>query len=208
VREDGRLVRGERTRTAVLDAAVALATEEGLDGLSLSQLAERLSVSKSGLFAHWKSKEELQLAAIDHARKLWADRVVAPALRRPRGVQRIFALHEARLAFYTDQVLPGGCFFAVAEFEHAGRTGVVSQRLGVVMSEWLTLIERLITEAVELGQLPETTDVAQLAFEIDAAGIAAVLHNRLLSAPAAAARTAVLRTLRAMATDPSLLPGE
>jgi AcrR family transcriptional regulator len=208
VREDGRLVRGERTRTAVLDAAVALATEEGLDGLSLSQLAERLSVSKSGLFAHWKSKEELQLAAIDHARKLWADLVVAPALRRPRGVQRIFALHEARLAFYTDRVLPGGCFFAVAEFEHAGRTGVVSQRLGVVMSEWLTLIERLITEAVELGQLPETTDVAQLAFEIDAAGIAAVLHNRLLSAPAAAARTAVLRTLRAMATDPSLLPGE
>lgn len=206
--EDGRLVRGERTRTAVLDTAVALATEEGLDGLSLSQLADRLSVSKSGLFAHWKSKEELQLATIDHARKLWADRVVAPALQVPRGVQRVFALHEARLAFYTDRVLPGGCFFAVAEFEHAGRDGVVSRRLSVVLGEWLTLIERLITEAVDLGQLPPETDVGQLSFEIDAAGIAAMLHNRLLSASAAAARKAVLRTLRAMATDPTLLPGE
>ncbi|NUR24731.1 MAG: TetR/AcrR family transcriptional regulator [Catenulispora sp.] len=202
------MLRGERTRTAVLDAAVVLATEAGLDGLSLAQLAERLGVSKSGLFAHWRSKEELQLATIDQARKLWADRVVAPALRQPRGLRRLFALHEARLAFYTERVLPGGCFFAVAEFEYAGRTGVVSARLSEVLGEWLTLLERLISEAVELGELPAGTETGQLAFEIDAAGVAAMLHTRLLDVSAHAARTAVLRRLRAAATDPNLLPEE
>ncbi|NUT37236.1 MAG: TetR/AcrR family transcriptional regulator [Hamadaea sp.] len=203
---DGRLVRGERTRTLVLDAAVALATESGLDGLSLAQLADRLQVSKSGLFAHWRSKEELELAAIEHARKLWVDRVVAPALGRPRGVRRLFAVHEARLAFYTERVLPGGCFFAVAEFEHAGRTGPVADRLRVVLGEWVTLLERFIAEAVELGELPADTDAAQLAFEIDAAGVAALLHTRLLTTGADHGRRAVLTRLRALATDPELLP--
>jgi AcrR family transcriptional regulator len=205
---DGRIARGNRTRVAVLDAAIALATEAGLDGLSLGQLADRLSVSKSGLFAHWRSKEELQLAAIEHARTLWADRVVAPALSRPRGVRRLFALHEARLAFYTERVLPGGCFFAVADFEYAGRSGAISERLGEVLAEWLALIERLIDEAVELGELPAGIDVRQLAFEIDAAGIASMLHTRLLSGSAAAARAAVLGRLRALVTDPTLLPEE
>jgi AcrR family transcriptional regulator len=205
---DGRVVRGDRTRTAVLDAAVAMATESGLDGLSLGQLAERLGVSKSGLFAHWRSKEELQLAAIDHARKLWADRVVAPALAEPRGVRRLFAVHEARLRFYSDQVLPGGCFFAVAEFEHTGRTGVVPDRLGEVLGEWLTLLRRLAREAVDLGELPDDVNVEQLVFEIDAAGVAAMLHTRLLSVSTAHARTAVLGRLRALAADPTLLPEE
>jgi AcrR family transcriptional regulator len=208
IKADGRVVRGERTRAAVLDTAVALATEAGLDGLSLGQLADRLGVSKSGLFAHWRSKEELQLAAIDHARKLWADRVVAAALARPRGVRRLFALHEARLAFYSDRVLPGGCFFAVAEFEHAGREGIISDRLGEVLAEWLTLVRRLTREAVDLGELPADLDIEQLVFEIDAAGVAAMLHSRLLSVSTAHARTAVLSRLRALTTDPTLLPEE
>src|SRR3954454_8317768 len=80
IKADGRLARGERTRTAVLDAAVALGTARGLDGLSLGQLAEQLGVSKSGLFAHWRSKEDLQLATVDRAREQWVERVVAPSL--------------------------------------------------------------------------------------------------------------------------------
>jgi len=203
---DGRVVRGERTRVAVLDAAVALATEAGLDGLSLGQLAERLAVSKSGLFAHWRSKEELQLATIDHARKLWADRVVAPTLAQPRGIRRLFALHEARLSFYSERVLPGGCFFAVAEFEHAGRQGIISDRLGEVLDEWLTLVRRLTSEAVDLGELPADLDIEQLVFEFDAAGVATMLHFRLLSVSTAHGRKAVLTRLRALATDPTLLP--
>ncbi|GAA1609388.1 TetR/AcrR family transcriptional regulator [Catellatospora bangladeshensis] len=205
---DGRLARGERTRAAVLDAAVALASRAGLDGLSLGQLADLLHVSKSGLFAHWSSKEELQLAAIEHAREQWARRVVAPALEHPRGIRRLFALHESRLAFYSDRVLPGGCFFASAEFESTGRAGAVPDRLAVVLGEWITLLERLVTEAVELGELPADVVPRRLAFEIDAAGVAALLHSSLLARSADDARQAVLARLRGLATDPGLLPYE
>lgn len=205
---DGRLARGERTRTAVLDAAVALATQAGLDGLSLGQLAERLEVSKSGLFAHWKSKEELQLAAIEHARAQWATEVVGPALAQPRGVRRLFALHEARLDFYWRRALPGGCFFANAKFEFIARAGPVAERLAEVHGEWLALVERLAREAVENGELPPGTPIGDLAFEVDAAGVAALLNLRLLSREPTEARRMVLRRLRDLATDPSLLPSE
>ncbi|GHJ46588.1 TetR family transcriptional regulator [Catellatospora sp. TT07R-123] len=203
---DGRLARGERTRTAVLDAAVALASEAGLNGLSLGQLAERLHVSKSGLFAHWASKEELQLAAIEHAREQWRRLIVLPALAQPRGIRRLFALHEARLAFYAARTLPGGCFFANAEFECTGRTGAVPDRLATVLSEWIELVERLVAEAVELGELPPAVDVRRLAFEVDAAGVAALLHSRLLARSTDDARLAVLGRLRELTTDPDLLP--
>jgi AcrR family transcriptional regulator len=205
---DGRLVRGERTRTAVLDAAVALATEQGLDGLSLAQLADRLGVSKSGLFAHWRSKEELQLATVDRAREQWIERVVSPALRAPRGVRRLWALHEARLTFYADWVLPGGCFFAHSGFEYSVRPGPVRDRLIAVLAEWLGLIERLVREAVQAGELDSTAEPEQLAFEIDATGIAMVYMSRLFALDTVhrRARAAVLDRLRALCTDPALLP--
>jgi AcrR family transcriptional regulator len=207
-RADGRLARGERSRGAILDTAVVLATEAGLDGLTLSQLAQRLGVSKSGLFAHWTSKEDLQLAVINHASQQWIDRIVAPALRQPRGVRRLWAAHEARIGFYAEGLLPGGCFFANAQFEFDARPGVVRDRLAEAFAEWLALLQRLAAEAVEVGELPEDTDPAQLAFEINSAGVAAVLHSRLLD-PAdtyARARRSVLRRLRDLTTDPTLLP--
>lgn len=205
---DGRLARGERTRTAVLDAAVSLATEAGLDGLSLAQLAQRLGVSKSGLFAHWRSKEELQLATIDRARDQWAERVVAPAMRAPRGVGRIYALHEARMGFYEKAVLPGGCFFANTEFEYSVRPGVVRDRLVEVFREWMCLLEQLVGDAVAVGELPAGTDVPQLAFEIEALGLVAVVQSRLLTPTSvyAYARRAVRDRLRVLCRDPSLLP--
>ncbi|HET6214238.1 MAG TPA: TetR/AcrR family transcriptional regulator [Micromonosporaceae bacterium] len=210
---DGRLARGERTRTAVLDAAVALATEAGLDGLSLGQLAERLGVSKSGLFAHWRSKEELQLAAIEHARAQWTVQVVSPALAKPRGVRRLFALHESRLAFYSGpRALPGGCFFANAEFEYSARPGPVRDRIAVAFGEWLGLLERLTAEAITEGDLRADTDPHQVAYEIEALGMAAVLQARLAPAPNPdpyhRARRAVLDRLRALCADPDLLPEE
>jgi AcrR family transcriptional regulator len=207
VRVDGRLARGARTRTAVLDAAVALATESGLDGLSLGELAERLGVSKSGLFAHWRSKEELQLAAVERAREQWVDRIVLPALHRPRGVRRLWGLHDARLAFYESGALPGGCFFATADMEFVTRTGPVRVRLVEALHEWLGLIERLATEAVAGGELVGIPS-GQIAFEVNAAGTAAVYQARL-SDPAAAyryARRAVLDRLRAACPNPTLLP--
>jgi AcrR family transcriptional regulator len=205
---DGRLVRGVRTRTAVLDAALLLASERGLDGLSLGQLAERLGVSKSGLFAHWRSKEELQLATVERAREQWIDEIVRPALAAPRGVRRLWALHERRMAFYHSQTLPGDCFFANTEFEYGVRPGVVRDRLAAALREWLDLVERLAAEAVAAGELVATVDPAQLAFEVDAMGVASVMQSRLLDRAAVhrSARAGVLGRLRALCTDPTLLP--
>lgn len=209
---DGRVARGERTRTAVLDTAVALATKAGLDGLSLSQLADALGVSKSGLFAHWRSKTDLQLATIDRAREQWTDLVVAPALRAPRGVRRLWALHAARLDFYRAAVLPGGCFFAKCQFEYSVRPGPVRDRLAEVYGEWLALIERLAAEAAAAGELRTDVDVRQLAYEIESFGLAAVMRSRMLPEEAGRAhvhaRRAVLDRLRALCPDPTLLPEE
>ncbi|AXO34301.1 TetR/AcrR family transcriptional regulator [Micromonospora sp. B006] len=205
---DGRVARGDRTRTAVLDTAVALATEVGLHGLSLAQLADRLEVSKSGLFAHWRSKEALQLATVDRAVAQWQERILAPALEAPRGVRRLRALHEARIDFYAARVLPGGCFFANTEFEYNARPGPVRDRLGEAFARWTALLERLVQEAVDLGELPADLDVPLLAYEIDALGISAAMRSRLLDPDATYrhARQGLLNRLRALCPDPTLLP--
>lgn len=205
---DGRLLRGERARTATLDVAVALATESGLDGLSFSQLAERAGVSKSGLFAHWATKEELQLAAVTHAEHRFTEVVVRPALRAPRGIRRLWALQESRLADMASGALPGGCFFSNAQFEFSIRPGSVRDALGAALADWHTLLERLIGEATELGELREDVHPAQLAFELNALGTAAVYESRLLQADETYtyARIAALQRLRGLSPTPDLLP--
>ncbi|GAA0501690.1 TetR family transcriptional regulator [Paractinoplanes deccanensis] len=203
---DGRLVRGERTRTAVLDQALRLATVNGLDGLSLSQVADALGVSKSGLFAHWRSKQALQLAVIEHARAQWTDEVIKPALRSPRGVRRLWALHDRRLAFYEARVLPGGCFFANANFEFNARPGVIRDRLGVQLDDWMAFLTRLATEAVENGDL-RRVDPGPLAFLVESLGVCAVMQAPVLGHDVTFrhARRALLDHLRAVTTDPSIL---
>lgn len=205
---DGRVARGERTRTAVLDQAVALATQVGLDGLSLGQLAETLGTSKSGLFAHWRSKQDLQLAAVERAREQWTEHVIGPAREAPRGVRRLWALHMARLDFYSAKTLPGGCFFANAKFEYNARSGPVYDRIAQTHTEWMEYIELLARQAVELGELREDTDVAVLAYEVEAVGVSAVMQFRLLSPEVVRplATRAVLARLRGLCTDPTLLP--
>jgi AcrR family transcriptional regulator len=205
---DGRLARGERSRGAILDTAVALATTDGLDGLSLGQLARSLGVSKSGLFAHWSSKEELQLATIDRAREQFLARVVSPALRAPRGVRRLWALHESRMDYIASVELPGGCFFTNTQFEFDARPGPVRDRLAEALSEWIGLIEGLTTQAILAGELAPGTDARQLAFEINAVGVACVYQSRLLPPDEVFAQTraAVLTRLRALCPDPTLLP--
>ncbi len=207
---DGRLARGQRTKNIVLDTAVGLATEAGLDGLTLSQLADRLGVSKSGLFAHWRSKEELQLATIERAREQFAELVAAPALKAPRGVRRLWALHEAKLAYIQHVELPGGCFFTNTQFEYDARVGPIRDRLAEVLTEWLRLIQRLATEAVDNGELHAGTDAQALAFELNAYATEAVHQSKLMPDldVLALSRAVALRRLRALCTDPSLLPKE
>ncbi len=194
--QDGRLLRGERTRTAVLDQALLLATVSGLDGLSLSQVADALGVSKSGLFAHWRSKEALQLAVIDRAREQWTERVIRPALAEPAGVRRLWAVHDHRLAFYESGTLPGGCFFANAHFEFNARPGAMCIR-----DSWMAFLTRAAADA---GDLRDGTDPAQLAFLIESLGVCAVMRP---SEPAYRHARQVLHDhLRTLATDPDILP--
>ncbi|GIE90091.1 TetR/AcrR family transcriptional regulator [Actinoplanes regularis] len=204
MRQDGRLARGERTRTAVLDQALVLATVSGLDGLSLSQVADALGVSKSGLFAHWRSKLQLQLAVIDHARQQWTDLVIRPALAEPAGVRRLWAAHDRRLAFYEAGTLPGGCFFGNAHFEFNARPGVIRDRLAEEQSAWMTFLTGVATEALDLGELRAGTDPAQLAYLIEALGVCTVMRPE--PASFRYARLALHAHLRTVAIDPDNLP--
>ncbi|GGP92383.1 TetR/AcrR family transcriptional regulator [Streptosporangium pseudovulgare] len=205
---DGRRLRGSRSREAILERAVSLASVEGLDGLSLGRLAAATGTSKSGFFAHWRDKEQLQLDAVEWAARQWAESVVAPALRAPAGVRRLFALHEARLKFYSDGVLPGGCFFFTVQAEFDDRPGPVRDRVARAMREWLEFVRRQVAEAAALGELAGSVDPDQLAYEIDALGEMVVPHSRLHEGHASFthARRAVLQRLRALCPDPALLP--
>jgi AcrR family transcriptional regulator len=204
---DGRLMRGDRTRTAVLDRALLLATSEGLEGLSLGQLAEAQGISKSGLFAHWRSKEALQLAVIDHARHQWTDEVIRPALAAPRGVRRLWRTHHLRLAFYEAERLPGGCFFATANFEFNVRPGAVRDRLAAQLTDWMAFLTGLAAEAVAQGDLRPGSDAARLAYLTESLGVCAVMQAPILGPDVFRhARAALLEHLRGLATDPTILP--
>jgi AcrR family transcriptional regulator len=159
---------GERSRAAILDAATRLATLEGLDGLSIGRLADHIGMSKSGLYAHFGSKEELQLAAVDTAVEIFADAVIRPAREVESPFGRLEALCENFLAYLEKPVFPGGCFFASAEAELDTHPGPVREKLVEVMGTWLGLLERRVSQAQEAGELDPSEDAELLAFELDA----------------------------------------
>src|SRR4051812_45861060 len=144
---DGRIRRGDETRRTVLRSAVDLASVEGLDGVTIGRLAQELSITKSGLFAHFGSKEELQLATIRAARAIFSRTVVAPAMVQPAGMARLRALLEAWLDYSRGRQFPGGCFFARATHEYAARPGPVRDALAEVDREWLALLAGAVEEA-------------------------------------------------------------
>ena len=159
---------GEQTRAAILDAATQLATVEGLDGLSIGRLADHIGMSKSGLYAHFGSKEELQLAAIDTATEIFADNVIRPAREADTALARLEALCENFFRYLERPVFPGGCFFASATAELDTHPGPVREKLVHSLDGWLALIERRVREAQEAGELDASEDPALLAFELDA----------------------------------------
>jgi AcrR family transcriptional regulator len=160
--------KGERTRHTILDAAASLATEEGLEPLSIGRLADALGMSKSGLFAHFGSKEELQLATVDHAAALFVREVIAPAREAPRGLARVWALCENMIDYAQRQVFPGGCFFASAAFEFNRRPGPVRDRIEHMLGTWLSYLEHAVEQAQQTGELVQEPSAKELAFELDA----------------------------------------
>jgi AcrR family transcriptional regulator len=159
---------GERSRAAILDAATQLATVEGLDGLSIGRLADHIGMSKSGLYAHFGSKEELQLAAVETATEIFADAVIRPAREAEGAFARLEALCEGFFVYIEKPVFPGGCFFASAAAELDTHPGPVKEKLAEALSGWLQLIERRVREAQEAGELDAKEDAKLLAFELDA----------------------------------------
>jgi AcrR family transcriptional regulator len=159
--------KGERTRHSILDRAVDLASLEGLQGLTIGRLAEELGMSKSGLFAHFGSKEELQIATIEMASQRYIDEIFTEALRQPRGYPRLLAICDSWLSYIRRSVFPGGCFFAAASFEFDSRPGPVRDRIRKMMDDWMHALERSIRMAKDEGHLKDEADPAQLAFELN-----------------------------------------
>jgi AcrR family transcriptional regulator len=159
---------GERSHREILRAAAQLASVEGLEGLSIAALAEHVGLSKSGLFAHFRSKEELQLETIGTAAEIFTDEVIRPALERPEGVARVRALVTGFLGHVRRRTFPGGCFFASVASEVDGHPGRVRDRIAAVQREWVGLFERCVVEAQRHGEVDRAADPKQVAFEVNA----------------------------------------
>ena len=160
--------KGKRTRLAILDLAANLATEEGLEPLSIGRLADAAGMSKSGLFAHFGSKEELQIATVDHAASIFVREVIEPARAAPQGLPRVWALCERMIDYAERQVFPGGCFFASASFEFKRRPGPVRDRIQEMLRSWHSYLEHAVERAQEAGELDAGLSAREIAFELDA----------------------------------------
>jgi AcrR family transcriptional regulator len=159
---------GERSRRTILDAAARLATVEGIDGLSIGGLAKASGMSKSGLYAHFGSKEELQLATIDAAEDVFNTDVVEPAMQAADGLPRVEALCERFLSHVERGVFPGGCFFSSVAAELDTRPGPVRDRIAAFLSEWMGLITSSLGAAQRQGDLDRDESIEQIAFELNA----------------------------------------
>jgi AcrR family transcriptional regulator len=160
---------GDRSRSAILDAAARLATTEGIGGLSMSRLADAVGMSKSGLFAHFGSKEELQLATIEKADSVFSAHVIEPALAAGGGLGQLRTLVSSYLAYLEADIYPGGCFFASVLAEVDTRPGAVRDRLVRFLADWLDRLETAVRDAQADGAIDPAEDPAQIAFEIEAA---------------------------------------
>jgi AcrR family transcriptional regulator len=166
--DEARPSKGEASRTTILLTAAKLATTKGLDGLSIGDLAAAVGMSKSGLYAHFKSKEELELATIETAAAIFDSEVLQPAARAHAGTERLAALVDAFLSHLGRRVFPGGCFFASVAAELDTRPGPARDRVVHVLDTWFSLLRQCILDAQARGEIDPRADVAQTVFEIQA----------------------------------------
>jgi AcrR family transcriptional regulator len=180
--------KGERTRAAILDAALRIVSKSGLDGLTIGTLAEATGMSKSGLFAHFGSREELLLAVLAHGQAEFTEVVFQPAMKKPRGLERLRAMFINWLDWTESAELPGGCPMIGGASEFDDKPGPVRDMLAGGQRTWIETLKRTVRQAIEEKQLPPDTDPEQIAFEMF--GIALVVHHhrRLLGYPKARAR--------------------
>jgi AcrR family transcriptional regulator len=180
--------KGDETRAAILDEAIDIASTIGFGALSIGMLAESTEMSKSGLFAHFKSKEQLQLQTLDRARQRFVDVVIRPALSAPRGEKRVRELLDLWLA-WADDTLSGGCLFVAAACELDDQPGPLRDSLVRNEQDWLDIIANVAATAVAEGEFAADTDVGQFAFDVHGVTLAYHHASRLMHDPRAAERT-------------------
>jgi AcrR family transcriptional regulator len=164
---DKRLLRGARTRKIVLRRAVDIASLEGLDGVSFGRLATDTGLSKAGIQALFKTKQALQLAAIEHAREMFIEAVIRPARSAPRGAARLRALVEHWIVYARTPLFAGGCFRAANLAEYDSRPGPIRDALFRDQQEWTELIAGELRHAITGGEIADL-DAGLTAFQIDA----------------------------------------
>jgi AcrR family transcriptional regulator len=201
--------KGARTREAILRHGLALATRIGLEGVTIGRLADDLRISKSGLFAHFGSKETLQIEMLRLAGARMVDEVVKPALTIARGEPRLRALFERWLAWESSPSLPGGCPFVTASFELDDRAGPVRDFVVQTLQDWLDTLAGAARIAVQEGHLRADLDCEQFAYDCHGIGLAYVHASRLMRDPKARARAdqafdALVRAARPLVPAPAI----
>jgi AcrR family transcriptional regulator len=157
-----------KTRRDILQVAVDIASAEGLQGLSIGRLAAELEMSKTGIFSHFGSKEQLQLATVEAAKEIFLEQVAQPPLKSPQGVPRLKAMLEHWLGYVERIVFRGGCFFAAASAEFDSRPGRVRNRIAELTKAWMLALQEEIRFAQRQKEISESVNPAQLAFELHA----------------------------------------
>jgi len=206
-----RRTKGERTREGILRVAVDLASVEGLEGLSIGRLADELKMSKSGLFAHFGSKQELQVATVEMAREIFKEHVIGPALEQPPGMPRLWHLCDRWLNHVEAKVFAGGCFFTAASFEFDSRPGPVRDVIVDAMQQWLTTLTRAVEEAKRAKHMKGDVNAGEFALEIYSMAVGSHWAQQLLGQEKALAnaRGMILARIRSEATPncPALKSG-
>lgn len=180
--------KGDETRAAILDEAIDIASTKGFAGLTIGMLADATDMSKSGLFAHFKSKEELQLQTLERARERFVDVVIRPSLSAPRGEKRVRVLFENWLR-WANETLSGGCVFIGAAAELDDQPGALRDLLVRNEQDWLDVIANVAATAVAEGDFAADTDAEQFAHDVHGVTLAYHHHSRLMRDPRAVERT-------------------
>jgi len=175
--------KGEQTRQAILDEAFSLASCVGVGGLSIGVLAERTGLSKSGLFAHFGSKEELQLAVLRESQARFAEVVLRPALRQPRGLARLRAVIVNWLDWTRAVNLPGGCVINAAAAEFDDQPGTLRDEVRNALLALRRSLGDMVAKAIEAGELRQDTDIEQFVFELNGIYQATQQNRRLFNDP-------------------------
>ncbi len=185
VPSDGRRARGVASRVSILDEAVQLASTDGLEGLTLSMLADRLRVPKSSVHAAFGSKQDLQVAILRESREILIQQVIKPALASPAGYPRLLTLGTSWIGYLERGVFQGGCVLSSAASELDGRPGPARDTLVEIMTEWLTFLSDNVRIAIEKGDLSGSADPQMMAFQLHGIGLTANWHHQLFGGKAA-----------------------